>query len=279
MITRLGALAIGLALGLAANTLLLKTETKPRLVTDQEPGPAKPLYEPTGTEGTITGTVAYSGKLPKRALIDSSADPTCGKLVPGLFKEDTIVTNGKLANVFVYLKGEKLATYSFEPATSLATLSHKNCRYQPHTLAIRVGQWLAIANQDPTTHNTHAVPRLNPEWNQTRAAGSEPLIVSFKREELFVPLKDNLHPWEKAYIGVFSHPFFAVSDEQGGFRITGVPPGRYLLVAWHELFGEQTTEITIAPGQSSQIDFSFRPATDSRSGVPTETMSCLTQFD
>src|SRR5205807_9182591 len=103
-------------------------------------------------------------------------------------------------------------------------------------------------------------PKNNQEWNQTQADGAQPLMKTFNRPETFITFKDNQHPWEKAYVGVFEHPFFAVSDENGNYKIDGLPPGKYILVAWHERFGEKTLEITIAPAESRNVDFTFDAA-------------------
>jgi len=71
-----------------------------------------------------------------------------------------------------------------------------------------------------------------------------------------IPIKCNQHPWMKMYLGVLPHPFFSVSDENGMFRIEGLPPGSYTLAAWHETLGEKTTEVGI--GSYSQQDINFR---------------------
>ena len=78
-------------------------------------------------------------------------------------------------------------------------------------------------------------------------------------------MKDNQHPWEKAYIGVFSHPFFMISDEQGGFKITGVPP-TLLTGGLAQRAGEQTTEIwlTFPVNRHKSISHSVRQTHDPR---------------
>jgi hypothetical protein len=72
-----------------------------------------------------------------------------------------------------------------------------------------------------------------------------------------IPIKCNQHPWMKAYAGVMDHPFFAVSDSSGKFEIRGLPEGTYNLVIWHEVLGEQEMEITVIPGESRNVDFTF----------------------
>ena len=221
--------------------------------------PAQPLYRPTGTEATLVGMITVNGEVPKPKALDMWADPVCIELNRGSDKTDFLLTNNQqLLNAFVYVKsGEPLKPYRFEVPESEVVLTHKNCRYVPHVLGIRAGQRLSIVNNDPTVHNTHPVPKLNPEWNMSQAVGSEPFIKTFRRPEQFIFIKDNQHPWEKAYLGVFDHPFFAVSDAMGNYEIRGLPPGTYKLGAWHELLGEQEIEITVTAGENRRLDFTF----------------------
>lgn len=237
---------------LAAGILFVTASLIP--ATTQE----KPVYKANGTEATVVGTISFAGTPPERFKIDTSADPVCGKVNPNLMIEWLVVTDHKLANVFVYLRSETLNLYSFDAPAAEVTLEHKDCRYVPHVFGMQTQQTLKILNSDPTVHNTHPTPRDNPEWNQSQPPGAAPLEHRFARPELFIPIKDNQHPWEKSYVGVFTHPFFAVSSLDGSFRISGVPPGQYTLVAWHERLGEKTVDVFLGSGEQKQLDFTFK---------------------
>jgi WD40 repeat protein len=206
--------------------------------------------------GRISGTIRLNGNLPTPKRLDTTADPTCAE---NLITEDWVGTDGKLANVFIYIKGgSRLDNYGFEASTSEVIMDRKGCRSIPRLVGVQTNQVLTFLNSDNTQHNYHPTPKLNPEWNQTLPQGAPPLYKEFDRPEI-IPLKCNQHPWEKSYIGVFPNPFFAVSDKDGSYTIEGLPPGRYTIVAWHEGFGgtEQTIEITIGPSESKTIDFVF----------------------
>lgn len=213
-------------------------------------------YVRTGNEVTLSGTIKLTGKRPKPSRIDMSADLVCYQVNPDPKTEDVVGSKGKLANVFIYVKSEALNSYSFEQPGSTAKLEHKGCRYLPHVLGMRVGQPLTILNRDPTYHNTHPTPGSNVDWNQSQAPGSPPLKTTFDQPD-FIPFKDNQHPWEKAYVAVFAHPFFAISDEDGNYKITGLPPGRYTVVVRHETLGEKTFEVTLVPGEAKDLNVSF----------------------
>ncbi|HEX3280607.1 MAG TPA: carboxypeptidase regulatory-like domain-containing protein [Pyrinomonadaceae bacterium] len=223
-------------------------------------------FTPKGNEGTITGTIAYNGAAPAAKKIDTSADPVCGQKSPNLATEDNVVTNGKLAYAFVYIKdgattdGTKVGDYTFTAPSDAVTLDQSGCHYKPHVLGAMVNQKLNITNSDPTQHNIHFTPKNNPDWNQSQPNGAPPMSHSFARAEVLVPVKCNQHPWMKAYVGVLKHPFFAVSAEDGTFTIKGVPPGTYTVAAWHEggaTGTEKTMSVTVPASGSAKADFAF----------------------
>lgn len=210
---------------------------------------------------TISGVVTYEGRPPEPKRIDTSADPVCGQVSPNLTTEEWIVTSGKLANAFVYVKsGSRLENYIFETPNSEVVLEKKGCRTVPHVLGLQTNQVLKLVNSDNTMSNYHIAPKVNPDWNRSMPQGSPPLYVEFDRKETFIPVRDNQHPWEKSYIGVFSHPFFAITGKDGAYTISGLPPGRYTIVVWHEggaLGTEQSVDVTIGSGETKTLNFSF----------------------
>lgn len=219
----------------------------------------KLTYQPTGSEGKITGKVSFAGKIPQRKLIDTSADPACQAANPELFTDDVIITASKLANVFVYVEsGDMLELYAFDAPKPDVLLAHRGCSFVPHVLGMQQSQTLKIANEDATTHNTHIRSKENSDWNQSQPEDSPPLEKKFATPELLIPVKDNQHPWERAYVTVLSHSFFAVSARNGSYQISGLPPGQYTVVARHELFGEQRAEISVGVREQKNLDFTFK---------------------
>ncbi|HKO96255.1 MAG TPA: hypothetical protein VJU86_04645 [Pyrinomonadaceae bacterium] len=227
-------------------------------------------FAPKGDEGTVTGVIAFNGAVPAPKKIDTSADPACGTANPNLSTEDTVVKDGKLANVFVYVKdgttadGTKVGDYTFTTPSDVVTLDQKGCHYVPHVMGLQTNQKIKITNSDPTQHNVHPTPKSNPEWNQTQANGAAPIEKTFARAEVLIPVKCNQHPWMKSYVGVLKHPFFAVSAEDGTFTIKGVPAGTYTVAAWHEKGGpngtEKTMQVTVPAKGAGKADFAFGDA-------------------
>src|SRR4029079_8696422 len=124
----------------------------------------------TGATGTIAGVVSFNGTPPAPKKIDTTADPVCGQKSPNLMTDDTVVKDGKLANVFVYVKegtvegGKKISDYQWATPTTAVQLDQNGCHYKPHILGVQTNQKITITNSDPTQHNIHWTPKNNPEW-------------------------------------------------------------------------------------------------------------------
>jgi plastocyanin len=222
----------------------------------------KPAYTSAGDEGTVTGKIIFTGTAPVPKKIDMGLEPFCANGPGDKTTEDAVVVDGKLANVFVYVKsGGAVDKFSFAPPSSPVELDQRGCRYHPHVLGVQANQTIKIINSDQATHNIHPSPAKNAEWNQSQTQGAPPIEKSFARTEVLIPVKCNQHPWMRAYIGVLPHPFFAVSsDKDGTYTIKGLPPGDYTIVAYHEKYGEQTAKVTIGAKELKSQDFTFAGA-------------------
>ena len=113
------------------------------------------------------------------------------------------------------------------------------------------GQKLQIRNSDKANHNIKVQPRVNKPFNVNQAPGSPPMTKNFRQAEQNISAQCNVHPWMKASIWVFDHPYFAASGKGGTFEFKEkLPPGKYTIVAWHEKLGEKTQEVVIGPGDT-----------------------------
>lgn len=187
-----------------------------------------------------------------------SQDANCAGSSGDKTADDLLVADGKLANVFVYLKGGPVDKNSFPTPSDPVVLDQQGCRYHPRVIGIQTNQTFKVTNSDNTTHNIHPSPKVNQEWNQMQAQGAAAIEKKFSRSEILIPVKCNQHPWMKANVGVLAHPYFAVSAKDGSYTIKNVPPGTYTLVFWHETKGEQTQQITIAAKESKTQDITYK---------------------
>ena len=231
----------------------------------ESPKPASPGAAAEGqkvdqaTAGTISGKIAFEGAVPKLASIQMSSDPACASAHKDPVEPQTyVVKDGGLDDVFVYIKDGLDKKYVFTTPTDPVVLQQKGCEYMPHVIGIRVGQPLQIVNDDNTMHNVHGMPEQNQEFNFGQPLPGMKNTVTFTVPEVLVPFKCDVHSWMNAYIGVVSHPYFAVSADGGKFELRDVPPGTYTIEAVHEKLGKQTQTVTVGPKDSKQVSFSFK---------------------
>lgn len=213
--------------------------------------------------GSITGTIKLDGAAPQRQALDMSKDAQCQAFNQnGRLDDVFLVKDGKVQNVFVYIK-EGLGDQKFDiPAGSAMHIDQANCMFTPRVIGVMAGQEFEIRNSDPTLHNVHSLPSASRAFNNAMPFKGMTLKRKFAAPEVMVRIKCDVHPWMAAWVGVLSHPFFAVSGEDGTFTITNVPPGNYTIEAWHEKMGTQTASVTVADGSAATADFTFEAGTE-----------------
>lgn len=224
--------------------------------------PAPPPATPAdvANEGTVGGTVHFVGKAPERLKIDMSQDPVCSVTGGDNFAEQYVVKDGKLANVYVYVKSGPAAAMSAGGAKPApVVLDQVGCKYVPHVIAVQQGGSVEFRNSDGTMHNIHTMPAVtgNDTVDVSQGAKGAPETRVFKQPEVMMPVRCNNHPWMNAFINVSATPFFAVSDADGHFSIAWLPAGNYVLAAVHEKMGEQDINITVKPHETVKADYSF----------------------
>lgn len=245
---------------LAFNLGCGKSEQPAATSSQEQPAAAEgSVWQPTGEEGTITGKVSFQGQAPKFRAISMDADSVCAAKHSGPVYPEAVVTNGNgtLRNVFVYVK-TGLEGKTFKVPDQPVTLDQDGCMYRPHVVGVQARQQLKVVTDDKTTHNIHPMPKVNREWNVSQPPGADPIIQTFSRPEVSIPVKCNQHPWMRAYIHVLSHPFYAVTGEDGTYALKGLPPGKYEIEAVHEQYGAMTQQVSVAPKQTAPIDFTYR---------------------
>ncbi|HEY3242150.1 MAG TPA: carboxypeptidase regulatory-like domain-containing protein [Phycisphaerae bacterium] len=210
--------------------------------------------------GTISGKVTLKGgkdaAAPRKDLREQmkGKDPVCSNQHPNPVGSELEVVGpaGEIRYVLVSIKNG-LGDRKFATPTEAVELDQKGCMYRPHVFGMMVGQTLKIQNADGTSHNVNAKPEKNEGFNTPQPAAGEPITKTFKRPEIF-PIKCDVHPWMSAWCGVFEHPFFAVTDKDGGFTIRDVPPGEYTLQFWHEVYPPKELKVTVKAGEPAKAD-------------------------
>jgi plastocyanin len=208
-------------------------------------------------EGGVAGNVTLQGQHLKAKVINMSSEPGCAKSysTPPTTEDVVVGEGGGLKNVVVYVSAG--APQQSGPSPQPVSVMQKGCRFAPHVVVMQANQEMRVVNEDATTHNIHPLATVNREWNKAQPPGTPPLEETFAREE-FISVKCNIHSWMHSYFVVLKTPYYSVSNESGAFALENLPPGKYTITAWHEIYGKQTQGVTVSGGETQALNFVFK---------------------
>jgi len=200
--------------------------------------------------GTIKGTVVWGGgAVPANPPANVNKDQrVC--LAKGPILTNEIVVNKKNLGVrwvLVWLADPKdHKNVAFTPPIHPSLKKFKEtveidqpcCVFEPRVIGLREGQTLTVKNPAPVAHN-FSINSINggPVKNPLIPPGGQDVVKGFVPKYLPTPYSCSIHAWMKGYIGVFAHPYFAITDENGNFEIKNAPAGKFRLVLWQEKSG------------------------------------------
>ena len=206
--------------------------------------PRPPAYGSLATGG-IRGRVELG-----RVAAAAERRPTVSEL--GTPRERDVTD--RLKSV-VYL--ESVARGAFERTEpGRAVMNQRNETFAPHLLAVTTGTVVDFPNGDPFYHNVFSLSKAN-RFDLGRYATGRLKSVQFTQPGI-VRVFCEIHSHMNAYILVFSHPFFAITDEVGRYHIDNVPPGRYNVIAWNEGLASEPKPVDVPDAATTELDFALR---------------------
>lgn len=196
--------------------------------------------------GEVRGVVRFGGAAATAAREITRDRPACGDAAPD---ESLVVHDGALANAVVRIVAPRA------PSPVKATLDQQRCRFVPHVQAVPVGSTLEIANGDPVLHGV-----IGHAGKAVAFDDPMPASASKKSRKLTKPgvirVSCHVHAWMSAWIVVVDVPA-AVSDAEGRFAITDVPPGDHVAVVWHERLGEQVVPVKVPASGIATVEVAY----------------------
>jgi plastocyanin len=154
--------------------------------------------------------------------------------------------------VVVYLEPtEILESFPMEPMR--ARMDQRNEQFSPRVLAITIGSTVDFPNSDVTFHNVFSLSRAR-AFDLGRYRPGRTGRVRFDRPGVVAVFCD-IHSHMSAFVLVFSHPFFAVSDNRGRYTIPDVPPGSYVVSVWSELGRTASRRLSVPERGVVEADF------------------------
>lgn len=175
--------------------------------------------------GSVEGIVIFSGDIPKRSIPDDAG-----------VRRDLLQVDQKTHGVESVVAWLDVVTAARPspmtnpaPPAIMDQLGHE---FVPRVIAVRSGQEVKFINSDAANHNVRTASSvLANEFNVfTGIEGSYKRRFVADPRQRPVRVGCDIHPWMRGWVYVFDHPYFAVTDSEGRFRIPSVPAGRYVLV-------------------------------------------------
>jgi hypothetical protein len=218
--------------------------------------------------GTITGRVVFVGTTPSLPVLRLTKDQeSCAAAAS---PQALLISHGNqgVKNTVISLEG---ISRGKAPSSERPVLDNQNCILTPRVLAVMAGTEIVIQSSDPFLHTTRGrLPDLKQAFNLVFPKHTPPKEQKTRLPGLITVTCDT-HPHMRAYILSFEHPYSAVTDAHGNFEITWVPPGTYMVKAWHEgwaILGYDqdgrpqyeephlmTTAVTVTAGATQRIEF------------------------
>lgn len=204
---------------------------------------------PVEDGGTLYGTIKIKGSPPDNTSHTVLNNPDfCGKVV----QEETYQVNPKnqgLKNVVIHIEGIEKGK---KEADSIVLIQNKKCHFTPHVMTGTVGDSYEVRNLDPVLHNTHIYLEDFSLLNVAMPSGGKNIRRSFTQTGL-VKVKCDAHKFMQGWVVVTDNPYSAITDEEGNYEISEIPPGKYRIKVWHEGVPGKEKEITILNGKKTEL--------------------------
>jgi hypothetical protein len=205
--------------------------------------------------GSITGEVKFVDESPKAAAVKVSKDQDyCGETLPN--ETYLVGSDGALKNVVVFI--ETTSSTAVGDPQKENILNNTGCLYSPRILAMQKGEKLKVKNNDPKLHIPHSYHEERTVFNLSLPFMGTTIDATPRiRQTGVLKVVCDTHAWMLAYIHVFDHPYFGVTDDRGAFTISNLPAGTHILKAWHEDAGIRSQEITVSESGDVRTVFEF----------------------
>lgn len=215
-------------------------------------------YRPAAvaSASSIAGSITLQGIASDSVVAVTRDTRVCGDSAN---VTQTSANGSSLGNVLVWVEG--VASGKRLPEVRRETLTIERCRFEPRIMAVTSGTTINVLSRDRAMHTSrfyregagepvdeiHTVDAGQVVPSEKIAI--KPGIVEVRRAE---------HPWARAYIAVFDHPYFALTNDDGEFRIDSLPPGTYTVKVWHERLAKLIEQrVVVAPGGTGRLDLSL----------------------
>ena len=203
--------------------------------------------------GSLAGKVTLTGLAPKLANLPVTRDmKVCGTSKPD---ESLEVKDGGIRNAVVWFLDVPEAS---PDKPSKLKLDQQGCTFVPHVLVAPLGSTVDVVNSDKALHNVRAQAGEVKLMNYAMPIPGHVVPTKLKKDGIF-KVNCDVHPWMRAWLLVLPTTRYAITDENGAYKIEGIPPGKHKVKFWHERLGEKEFEVSIEADQTATQDAQYTP--------------------
>jgi hypothetical protein len=220
--------------------------------------PVSFAYEtiPFRNGGSVEGIVEFVGaRIPVDPMLTLTSDTKyCGNSRPA---KKYLIQDRRIENVIVSIVGIKAGKAIPREPVAVASLM---CEFVPHVAVGFKGNKIVMKTEDPIFHtfDVHASLGGKELYHVALPEKGSSVTKTLTKAGL-LDLSCYAHPWQRAYVYVFDHPYAALTDEKGRFAIEDIPPGTYTVEAWHEALGtKKIANIKIESGKTTALKFEYQ---------------------
>ena len=219
-------------------------------------------YRPSAltAAGAVAGTIKFAGVPPADSVMITKDQQVCGPKTEGPIE----ATAKGISNALVWIADVK--TGKPLPIEKRAELGSEDCVVDPRVLGVVVGTTVNVVNDDRLIHRlvfTRGSKTLTvmPFFNTGQIVPSELLA----KTPGIVEVRCVQHAWTRGYVAVFNHPYFAITDRNGAFKIDSLAPGSYKMMVWHEGMTKPVAQqLQVAANGTSKVEVAISPVVPSR---------------
>ena len=181
-------------------------------------------------------------------LVVPRAGLTAQATVSGMLglEERSGAERGDIRNAVVYLEPRERAIPVNDVRSMRSRVIAMHGReFLPRVSIVLAGGTVAFPNEDPFSHNVFSNVELGPFDLGLYRRGTT-RNATFARPGVY-PIYCNIHSMMVSFVVAVPSPWATQPDESGRFTLRGVPPGRYVIHAWHEHGAREATRELVVP--------------------------------
>ena len=215
--------------------------------------------------GTIKGNAKMIGSMPYPRIyhlilfpnIDMCAEVDTDDEMNRLLDDFKVSSAGGLKDVAITLEHvEAGKPFNKEPINILS----ENCKFFPDLNFIRQGESFKVNNLDAVMHNSQVYQKERGKILLNIPIPAEEVSdgkVTFKKKFKIMQMICGMHEFMQTWGYRVQNPYYFKTDDKGNYNIDDIPPGEYIVNAWHYLMKPQKRKIKIAAGETIDLSFVF----------------------